>query len=945
MADLPIPESLVREAAKAPPPTTPSATGELPVPTGATGGEPGGARRLTEIGGKKLAEGAGAAVGAPSLLLGMLYGLMGEGYEKYPKTTEAIARSLPAGLGIPGMIAGPNVKELATRLQQAGQLPIDLAHRIFGKAPEAETTGERVVGAVAENIGAAAVPFGAGQVGIALKGGRAVAMQTTGFLSRLAALPPAKLAAIETAVSTGAGVGQAGARSISDNETACFIGQLIGAFGVGGALGLIRSMRGGKFTQAGAKAKVGKELAEAVPAGSAYEKSLTEAIALKGETGIQPSTAAATQSPRLARLEQAGKAVIPETGTKLAEQEAASSLAVQRQSERVLGAPGGQVGEAQAAATQALAAKRTQITNTANTLMGELDNHVASAKQSVDAAVSGLGSLGSREASGEAIRNALTARHADLKVKAGELFSAVDPENAVALSPTPIQETIKQIVGETETSLRSDIVPGVIRRLGEKVAPKLTEEQEQLVQAAMNSMTNPTREGAIAFLRRSGENIAAVAPEVSFNTLRGWRSDLLGEIRDAARSANPNSQAIRNLNRVVDAVDETLDQARNLPGDAGEAYRTASDFYKQMQQRFSEGTVAAVMQRGPRGAELRTKIEDVAGAFFRGSTEGGKSSAAADFVAAVGDVSAARQGLRDYALRDFLSSAYDNGVLNTRRGTTWLKSHEDVLGQFPDVRSEVQGLMRQGRTYDDVMAQAKIARPEIERLAKADRATLDKSALAIFTKGDPDEAVRLVMGRADAAQKMAELTRTIGGDAAAMRGLRQGVWDFAKARIAGPNLDATGNLLTEPTKLRTFLSDHEAALRVVYTPAEMANVKKLVRAAELSISPSPAPGGAGLDIDPEQLYKMKEGFSRVWTAVKWVSPEYVVAEATARGWWRVMHNIGAGNMRRLYDAALTDPEVAKSLIDATRKRATEEQAIRTLKGALLRLGGPPAESD
>src|SRR3990167_1802434 len=300
---------------------------------------------------------------------------MGEGYEKYLKTTEAIARSLPAGLGIPGMIAGPNVKELATRLQQAGQLPIDLAHRIFGKAPEAETTGERVVGAVAENIGAAAVPFGAGQVGITLKGGRAVAMQTTGFLSRLAALPPAKLAAIETAVSTGAGVGQAGARSISDNETAGFIGQLIGAFGVGGALGLIRSMRGGKFTQAGAKAKVGKELAEAVPAGSAYEKSLGEAIALKGETGVQPSTAAATQSPQLARLEQAGRSVIPETGIKLAEQEAASSLVVQRQGERILGAPGGQVSEAQTAATQALEVQRRQLADTVESITRNVEAH------------------------------------------------------------------------------------------------------------------------------------------------------------------------------------------------------------------------------------------------------------------------------------------------------------------------------------------------------------------------------------------------------------------------------------------------------------------------------------------------------------------------------------------------------------------------------------------
>src|SRR3990167_8082183 len=437
---------------------------------------------------------------------------MGEGYEKYLKTTEAIARSLPAGLGIPGMIAGPNVKELATRLQQAGQLPIDLAHRIFGKAPEAETTGERVVGAVAENIGAAAVPFGAGQVGITLKGGRAVAMQTTGFLSRLAALPPAKLAAIETAVSTGAGVGQAGARNNFDNETAGFIGQLIGAFGVGGALGLIRSVRGGKFTQAGAKAKVGKELTEAVPEGSAFEKNLGEAIALKGETGVQPSTAAATQSPQLARLEQAGKAVIPETGIKLAEQEAASSLAVQRQGERVLGAPGGQVSEAQAAASQALAAKRTQITNTANTLMGELDNQVASAKQSVDAAVSGLGSLGSREASGEAIRNALTARHAELKVKAGELFGAVDPENAVTLPTTPIREALKTITAEAGGGIRVGTVPSVLKNLDEKVVDKAA---AALAEQLGTTIDDPR---VVQMVAKAGER----PPEATFNTIRTW---------------------------------------------------------------------------------------------------------------------------------------------------------------------------------------------------------------------------------------------------------------------------------------------------------------------------------------------------------------------------------------------------------------------------------------
>lgn len=870
--------------------------------------------RIAEIGGKRLGEGASAVAGLPATLAGF------------------IAKAVESG-GEEASLGQAYIRDFADRLFKMGEIPVDLWRKAVGTAPTPQGLTERTVGNVAEVAGGAAVPFlgvqgvivGTGRSTLQAAGRQAIATAAqTGaktqvtMLQRLAAMPPVELARVEAAMAGGAGVGRTGVETVTENPYAKLAGELVGGFGLLGARNLVsglHEMSGSRLSRTGAEVRVGRQIADVIPPGSRAEANLGEAIQAGKEYNVQPTLSTATQSPGAATMERQVAGRIPGTAERIAERRGASELAVRESAAAIPGEGPGTVETARTAASRSLDVDRQALARTTAELQGQLAGYIDNAGKSVEAQIASMGGVAGREGAGDAIVAALKQHEASARLAAGKLFDRVDPENAVRLPTQSLRDTVGVVMKEGGESLRTDIVPPVVRNLDARLS-------QQSVAARLEAQGISPEVAA-----RAGIDVAG-SEDVTFNHLRRWRSDLLGELRDQASALNPNREAMRNTNRVLEAVESTLDQTANLGSDAAVKYREAAAAYRAYAEKFRQGVVADVLRRGPRGEAIRKNVEDVAGTFFKGPTP------ARDFIAAVGDDAMATRGLRDYAIGDFLKSAYTDGVLDTKRGAAWFKSHAEQLAKFPEVDAELRQVMKRGRTYDEVQSFVKGADSVIEKARAASLNELDRSAASAFIGADSDRAVAAVMTGQDRQQKMAELVRRMQGDETAVRGLRRAVWDHLATADFDPSLNRP---MLDPAVLRQRIEDNATVLRTVYTPAQMTELRQLARVAELSVKPHAAGGAAGgqiapTDFEARQIYTTQALYSRAWAAARWASTQFVVADAFARKVNNVFDQLSVRQLREVWSQAVLDPKVAKRLLDMGRADFNEKQMTTTLKG-------------
>lgn len=632
---------------------------------------------------------------------------------------------------------------------------------------------------------------------------------------RLAAMSVPELVKTEAAVAAASGTGAGVGREVSKNPWVELAGQLLGAFGFAGSMGVLRWAQRNRppVTAAGAERTVGRFLDQAVPPGSQFEQNLDQGVAAsKALPNAGITTGQATGSPILlratAKLGQTGGGA---AGARVAEQPAQATRAIQGATEAAAGVPtGATVADTQAAlrgqaAARQASAKATQGTETA-AAQAEASQRTAAfresaaqiqsqvddlARQAHDEAQAALRSLPTqnREAAGRVITSAIESKSAEVKQAAGRAFDQVPDD--IPLDTSELKQAVQQVMSEAGQGLRTREELGrSIPRLDAKLNPEVDE------MAAAMSEGSDTR---------------------TFGEVRRWRSDLLNEYRQEAAGPAPDQQRVRAIRRVLDATEATLDQA----AESSDAYRQASTQYKDYIERFRQGVVGVVMQKGRLGEKLAKPVEDAARQFFKTGGQGGSVTNARAFVAAVGDVPTARQALIGAALDDFAQHVAPNGSVSSKLASRWLDAHRDAITVFPEVGEAVMGVVRRAVKAESATklasdVQKTLAGKGMKLAGDAAQAALERAgarsveesedaAVRLFTGADPESAIGTVLGKPDAVQTARKLVAAVGGEPAAMNGLRRAFLDEMQSATRGATDRTSRSPLLNPEKLGQFL--------------------------------------------------------------------------------------------------------------------------------------------
>ena len=871
----------------------------------------------------------------------------------------------PQGRSTVGGTALQVVQGVNEGVVRALGLPGDLANAVtglFGFAPgpysgegmvqafrgvagrtEPQGRAERIAGRVGEEVGAA-VPVAAATMGAGpLARG---ATSTVGkVIESLTAAGPVELAKIETKIAAMAGVGAGVGREIG-GRAGEVVGQLVGSFGPSGAMTLVRMAReriAGLLpatTPARAAATVGKELEATIGAQPVARERLAEGARLNREVpGLAMTTEQAVGGVPMASRRAADVRRSPEIVGQVEQQQVGAQRALGEALAQVPGVPTAgtaNVADAQAAAARSLAVERDFAQAEHARMSGALNDVNRRATADLQQSIADLGPLANREEAGQNLLARLTAREAELARHEDAMFAKVDPGNTVRVNVGGLKEAIAEIEAREASGLSKGTVAPEIRELAAQLGntEQLTEAQ---IAAAMKA--NPTATPAQIMAQ-------GATAEVPLGTLRRWRSDILGALRDAGDSLTPNHRAVANLSAIRAKIDEVLENPASIvtgDADAVTRYRAAAQVTRDIKQRFTDNTVAAVMQQKAGQAATKRPVEELVGQFFTAGK--GAATRAQDLVNAVGDMPGAVGAVRDYALNDFLRVAYEGGTLNTKRAVKWLQDHREALQvtdasgarPFAAIDREVQGIVRQGKRLDEIGQFVQGAQAGADAALKQSLADTDRAAANLFVKADPQLAVAQVLKGADPAAKMRELIARVQGDEGALRGLRRGFWDHALTEFRGAQTDLTGNPLLNPGAMREFMQRNEGAMRALYPPAALDRLRTIQRASEMTLqgtSPSVLPEGAG--ITDQALYTVS---SLMTHGMMGHGTGWVVPTRAARLIDSVIERFTPAELQKVYKEALMDPEVANTLLTMGRARFNPRAVELRLRAHLANLSG------
>lgn len=175
--------------------------------------------------------------------------------------------------------------------------------------------------------------------------------------------------------------------------------------------------------------------------------------------------------------------------------------------------------------------------------------------------------------------------------------------------------------------------------------------------------------------------------------------------------------------------------------------------------------------------------------------------------AAIGE-EAATEALQGYAVGQVLRAAVrPDGTLDAGRLNAWRRSHADALRVVPGLDAK---LADAGRASEAIA--------EVASARAAASTAAQKGALGRLVGVDaPEDVTRIVGGlfsRQDAVAQFRQLSRAIGDDAEAKKGLRRAVLDHMTARFVGNvEVGTSGVGGMRPDGFQNFVRQNGAALR------------------------------------------------------------------------------------------------------------------------------------
>jgi len=435
-----------------------------------------------------------------------------------------------------------------------------------------------------------------------------------------------------------------------------------------------------------------------------------------------------------------------------------------------------------------------------------------------------------------------------------------------------------------------------------------------------NALIEPRTKKAISLVKKyitktkkDGDEVVEEAVDLSYQTMRKLHSRIGKMYGDANSGIKPDLEDARQLHSVMNMLDDAMKQVEDLSPAASKAYKKATNFYKTTYlPTYRQGTVADILQRGPRKEDTRIAMANIAKEF--NSLDG-----IDDFIRAVGNNTEARKAMSDYYSFDFINHAVKEDKVVHGSANRWLAHNFGKLKKL--------GL------YDEFKNIAGMQKKVDELISKKD--IFNKSVAGKILESDLESMVENAFrGSKNYARTASELMGKLKGDKAAEQGLQKAFAEFfmRKPETTKTNFfQSGGETISEMdfnksvAKVTTLFKQYLPAIRVIYKnePKKQKVLMDIWRAYETlgRTSKSTLAGGS----DTFELFAGQ--VDRALSAtVGGVAPGKFYL---FKGIREMVRKFGRGNVDAFLTKAMFDPEYALVLKDIA-KSGPKPENIKTL---------------
>ena len=433
-----------------------------------------------------------------------------------------------------------------------------------------------------------------------------------------------------------------------------------------------------------------------------------------------------------------------------------------------------------------------------------------------------------------------------------------DTQAFVAQRQSEFGQKIDEYIGAAEASARkkipasgadpmesSNIVAGELRR-----AQKLAKEQQKMLwnkipKAAEVDMSE-TRDIAKSMIDDLNVyNMKDVPSEVtsflkSANTSTvqkvGEMNTLSSKLRETARNAmsgeSVNANKARIANEVAESINRNFDKI-SPDNEINALIVDARAFTREMNKKFSEGTVGRLLKRGTRGDD---KIDPEL-TLQKTMGQGGDVAAIAErdistALAGGSGADTARNATAEYLRNQFKRKVFSGDKYSETSAVNFVNDNKALLDKFPEIRAEVQASIKSQSDLVSQSARAKAISSEVSSGAPAKFAasSADKSLDAVFNSDSPTKA-------------MSSLVATAKKDKTgkALAGLKSAVGDKLLSNVTrslektrGGGIEGAPQVETGGISLSRSLSD-EGFMKIisqVYSKPELSRFKIMAKELE-----------------------------------------------------------------------------------------------------------------
>ncbi len=644
--------------------------------------------------------------------------------------------------------------------------------KIMPKGKKPEGYGENIAEAIGEQVGMASVPFNTA-LGYVKATGNITAPIIKTILGDLEKMPLEKLIKIESSIAAGAGTASGITREQTDNPYADLAAQLVGGLGVGVSTSILETAKNtiqNNLTKKGVINKTKEVFKESVPNVERFDANLEKTKNIEKAMDVDNifTTAQATGVPSFNTSENAIMRKSDPVSVKFAED---------------------------------ILSKRAN----ANKKISEFGDNIIPKGDIIDT------------------RESLLANEKNVKSKVSEVTDKYFNINKQEKGETILKEL------KDAKNKKYEEMKGLFDELGE-ANPVINADD---LNNTLDTLSKPRFEGGsiasvpkgiinrIKSTIKTTESLKGITHEISYNSARGFRSEIKTLIRNEQMSSNPNGDKISRLVELGQSMDNALDKLIAGNTKEGSLYKTAKERYKEEYLPYKQGTAAQILQKGARGEDTRIALEDIAKKYLAGGK--GDITSAQNFIKTIGDRVTAKAALKDATIQDVIEMATDpnTGLISPSKLTLWLKNNNDALQFFPEIKKEVTNI--------------KSLQGQVDEAVKT----------SLFAQGDIDRIIPNILTAKNPTQEISKILRIVKDDKKSIDGLKKSIWEYALNKTEARAKDIDGFNTYNPNVLRDFREKYNKVFSQLYTPEELGKMDTFTDAYEIFRKTSSSPYGSG----------------------------------------------------------------------------------------------------